>query len=96
MNSLGTKEQKRNRDRLRWEPPPFVPSGGLSIVIDKEACTGCELCVLACPRDCLELDENVKIAYVLRLDACIMCYNCEKVCKRACIHVILDKKKSED
>ncbi len=90
MNSTGVAGLKRKPDRSAWEPPPFIPSPALSLEIDKEACTGCDLCVLACPTDCLELDTDVKVAYILRLDACILCYSCEEVCKPDCLHVHLE------
>jgi len=91
MSSTNVKRLGRRVDRSNWEPPPFISSPGLSIVIDKKLCTGCDFCILACPTDCLELDTDVMVAYVLRLDACILCYSCEDVCKPDCIHVLLDK-----
>ena len=84
--------QKNNRriDHTGWEPPAYVPSPGLEIVIDIEACTGCNFCVLSCPTDCLELDEHVNLAYVTRADACILCYSCERVCPPDCIDLKLE------
>ncbi len=90
MTATGTAGFKRKADRSGWEPPPFVTSPGLSIEIDKEACTGCDLCILSCPTDCLELDTEVMVAYILRLDTCIICHNCELVCKPDCLHIYLD------
>lgn len=76
--------------RADWAPPPFIESPGLAITIDKDACTGCDLCVLVCPTDCLDLDTEVKVAYILRLDACILCHSCEEVCRPDCLHVLLE------
>ena len=90
MSTTGATGTKRRPDRSGWKPPPYVSSPALEIDIDKDACTGCDLCVIACPTDCLELDTEVQVAYVVRLDACIICYSCEEVCKPDCLHVHLD------
>ncbi|MDP6088304.1 MAG: ferredoxin family protein [Nitrospinota bacterium] len=89
MTPTDIAKTKRRPDRSAWEPPPFINSPGISIEIEKEACTGCDLCVLACPTDCLDLDTDVQVAYLLRLDDCILCYSCEESCKPDCIRVLL-------
>jgi 2-oxoglutarate ferredoxin oxidoreductase subunit delta len=65
-------------------PPAFTP-----LLIAAERCKGCELCVLACPRDCLALDLSVVNALghhpVTLTDAslCTSCAFCARVCPDA-------------
>jgi NADH-quinone oxidoreductase subunit F len=46
--------------------------------IDKEACTGCTLCVKKCPQDCI-MGER-KMAHIIDESQCIRCGVCKDVC----------------
>ena len=56
-----------------------------------EECKGCELCIEACPQDCLAMspDLNQKGYHyaVLTADTCTGCTNCALVCPDAVITV---------
>ncbi len=56
-----------------------------------EECKGCELCVEACPQDCLamSLDLNRKGYHyaILASDTCTGCINCALVCPDTVITV---------
>ena len=63
-----------------------------AVVIDTEACKGCDLCVVACPTDVLKLNEKVNgkgfnPAYPADHDACTGCKICALVCPDMCITV---------
>lgn len=64
-----------------------------AVVIDQERCKGCDLCVVACPCNCLSLqpkqvnDRGYHYAYASDEDACIGCAACATVCPDACIEV---------
>ncbi len=65
--------------RTSWSP--------LDIATDR--CKGCELCVGACPKDCLSLDESMVNAlgyHPIRLTdpgACTSCAFCARICPDA-------------
>ncbi len=63
-----------------------------AVVIDIEACKGCDLCVVACPFDVLQLDEQVNTkgynpAIPINHNACTGCKICALVCPDMCITV---------
>ncbi len=63
-----------------------------AIVVDKEVCKGCGVCVTACPAKVIELAAEVNgkgyhYAYMANPDACIGCANCGIVCPDTCITV---------
>ncbi len=64
-----------------------------AVTVDSVRCKGCELCVVACPKDVLALqpkevnDRGYHYAYAANPDACIGCASCALVCPDACIEV---------
>ena len=71
-----------------------------AVVIDKEACKGCELCVIACPTDVLQLHEQVNSkgynpAYTVNHAACTGCKICALVCPDMCFKVYQYKPEKE-
>ncbi|MCK3684118.1 4Fe-4S binding protein [Maribellus sp. YY47] len=63
-----------------------------AVVVDKEACKGCSVCVEACPHDvlALHLEVNSKgyhYSYMQNPEACVGCANCGVVCPDTCITV---------
>jgi Ferredoxin len=63
-----------------------------AVVVNTERCKGCDLCVIACPSDVLELAKEVNgkgynFARMKDPDACIGCANCGYVCPDGCITV---------
>lgn len=64
-----------------------------AIVVDTERCKGCNLCVVACPLNVLELTKkevNIKgynFAKQLLEDTCNGCASCSIVCPDGCITV---------
>ena len=61
----------------------------LEIVIDRDKCSGCAFCVLACPQKVFEFDYETSKAYVAELNECIVCRNCEEQCPKNIIQVRL-------
>ena len=63
-----------------------------AIEIDKEKCKGCELCVVNCPTNVIQLSREVNskgyhYAYMEAPEACIGCSNCAIVCPDGVITV---------
>lgn len=54
--------------------------------IKTEWCTGCEICVDACPMDVLRMGDDSKAAIRYPLD-CITCFSCEFECPEGAIYV---------
>ncbi|MDR2767573.1 MAG: 4Fe-4S binding protein [Treponema sp.] len=62
------------------------------IVIDRELCKGCYLCIRACPVKVIEKDgePNSSGTYPARasgMEKCIACGGCYEVCPDVCIEV---------
>ena len=68
-----------------------------AVVVDTERCKGCNLCVVSCPCDVLELvgqDVNKKGYHYVQIknpESCIGCANCGYVCPDACLTVYRKK-----
>ncbi|MDE6176370.1 MAG: 4Fe-4S dicluster domain-containing protein [Paramuribaculum sp.] len=64
-----------------------------AVEIDDVRCKGCNLCVVACPTDVLNLqpkevnDRGYHYAYPANPDNCIGCASCASVCPDSCITV---------
>ena len=64
--------------------PPSAPRTRGSVVVDVDACKGCELCVEACPPGVLRMTSTARnnqgYLYPELLPGCIACGLCAKVC----------------
>ncbi|MFV0398098.1 MAG: ferredoxin family protein [Bacteroidales bacterium] len=64
-----------------------------AVVVNRERCKGCNLCVESCPTQVLSLDprdvNNIgyHFAYMKNPDDCIGCASCGLVCPDGCITV---------
>jgi len=62
-----------------------------SVIIEKDICKGCELCIQACPQESLglsnEINRNGYRFAILVKDNCTGCVNCALVCPDAAITV---------
>lgn len=63
----------------------------MSIVIDKDKCTGCELCLASCPFEALVIKEGKAIVN----ENCQACMNCLNVCPEGAIFEIEDERPGE-
>ena len=52
-------------------------------IIDTDECTGCGICVDACPNDVLDIVQD--LAVVINEDACSACGDCMEECPMAAI-----------
>lgn len=64
-----------------------------AVEINEDRCKGCNLCVVACPTDVLNLqpkevnDRGYHFAFAAQPDNCIGCGSCAAVCPDSCITV---------
>ena len=59
------------------------------LVINRDWCKGCGICVKLCPKQVLELDGKEK-ATVVRPEDCICCQLCELRCPDLAITVLIE------
>ncbi len=57
----------------------------IKIIIDEDACVGCELCVDECPTDVFEFNEEKRIPEVVREKECFGCLSCSEICPATAI-----------
>jgi len=62
------------------------------VIIDRELCKGCMLCIRACPVKVLEADTELNSSgcypsKAVNTGKCIACGNCFEVCPDICIEV---------
>jgi NAD-dependent dihydropyrimidine dehydrogenase PreA subunit len=55
-------------------------------IVNVDECSGCGICVDACPQDVLDIVRNV--ATVVNEDACIACGDCMEECPMGAIEEI--------
>jgi 2-oxoglutarate ferredoxin oxidoreductase subunit delta len=65
------------------------------VVINKEWCKGCGICVALCPKQVLEMDTQGK-ATVVRPEDCICCTLCELRCPDLAITVVVNRENEHD
>jgi 2-oxoglutarate ferredoxin oxidoreductase subunit delta len=73
----------RRADEHRGERGPGSVLTRGTVVIDVEACKGCELCIDACPPGVLEMGELVNdrgYRYPLLRPGCTGCKACSQIC----------------
>ncbi|MFO7871596.1 MAG: 4Fe-4S binding protein [Kiritimatiellia bacterium] len=76
-----------------------VSEARFKIIIDRETCKGCELCVCACPNDVLRMSGEFNtsgrhFAAVADCGKCVGCLNCTLMCPDAAIEIHTDKPSS--
>ncbi|MDC0357248.1 4Fe-4S binding protein [Oligoflexia bacterium] len=67
------------------------------VVIDKDRCKGCELCVAFCPRDCLEMSDELNAQgyhppRVTDAVSCTSCAMCANVCPEVALRIFRARK----
>ena len=65
-------------------------AGKMNIMIKKEFCKGCEICVKSCAKNVLALDKLGKV-YVQNEEMCVGCGRCEDLCPDFAIKVGSEK-----
>ena len=72
-----------------------------AIVVDIEACKGCEICMVTCPNQVIGMAKEVNgkgyhYAYMENPEKCVGCANCAIVCPDGVITVYKVKLKPEN
>lgn len=67
------------------EPTPAAKKARVKALINPDSCTGCEVCIVVCPVDCIDKlpgPEHPTLNTTCAVDQprCIGCWLCAKVC----------------
>ncbi|HTL70534.1 MAG TPA: 4Fe-4S dicluster-binding protein [Candidatus Eisenbacteria bacterium] len=78
------RKAKETADAVTQKPPRKKAPPKLA-VINQNGCTGCEVCIVFCPVDCIEIvpgvsQPNLQQVVEVDLDRCIGCSLCAKNC----------------
>ena len=65
-------------------------SGARRLEINTDWCKGCNICVVFCPKDVLELDSR-GTAVAARIEDCIYCGECEIRCPDLAITIVSEQ-----
>jgi len=65
------------------------------LIINRDWCKGCGICIHFCPKQVLELDKTEK-AVVVRPEDCICCKMCELRCPDLAIQVIVEEEENDN
>ena len=57
------------------------------IVIEKEKCIGCGVCIEYCNVDAIAISEETGKVQVIDLESCIECHSCQQMCPEKAIMV---------
>lgn len=65
------------------------------VLLERESCKGCELCVSVCPKGIVIMDQAVNLkgyrpATVEHMELCTGCANCARICPDSVISVERD------
>lgn len=71
-----------------------------TVLVETDLCKGCELCIVACPQECMGLGESLnakgyRYVTLTHSDQCTGCENCALVCPDAVLTVYREPKKSK-
>lgn len=85
FNNEYSAEKARITAEERLKKPPRKKAPPKLAVIDQNGCTGCEVCIVFCPVDCIEIVpgvEHTQMQQVVEVDLarCIGCALCAKNC----------------
>ncbi|MFW5980830.1 MAG: indolepyruvate ferredoxin oxidoreductase subunit alpha [Halanaerobiaceae bacterium] len=67
------------------------------VIIDKERCKGCKLCLSVCPVEIIQLSDDTNsygynTAEVIEQKECLSCGNCARICPDLAIKVFKESK----
>ncbi len=86
-SELGEKTWKKGDEKMKFLFGEYKLQPYGKIIIERDKCIGCKICIEVCPRSLYVFDEKDKKVDLRNFERCINCNACVKRCLAQCLEI---------